>query len=113
MTELFAEFCPTAIGKRITPHENQRSLPGHHHYCFIDFATREQAANAKDALNGQPFGEDNLKVSIASSVPEKLVNRHTVKREDHPGRDKKAFYRPSNSSSESRAQESNNWRNKN
>ncbi|KAJ6042957.1 RNA recognition motif domain protein [Penicillium canescens] len=77
ITDLFAGFSPTAIGKRITPHKSTRSMPGNHHYCFIDFETKEETKAAMKALNGRPIAEGKLKVALAGDIPRTLVNRHT------------------------------------
>ncbi|KID85787.1 RNA recognition motif domain protein [Metarhizium guizhouense ARSEF 977] len=77
ITELFSDFTPTAIGKRITPYERTRFMPGNHHYCFVDFETREQANAAKKALHGRTIPGGRLKVSVAGGIPNKLANPDT------------------------------------
>lgn len=67
----------TAIGKRITPHESTRSMRGNHHYCFVDFHTKEEANDAMRALDGRPIKGGKLKVSVAKYIPKKLVGRRT------------------------------------
>lgn len=52
-------------------------MPGNHHYCFVDFETREEAIVAMNALRGRAFLGGNLKVSLARRIPEKLMDRHT------------------------------------
>jgi RNA recognition motif-containing protein len=42
-------------------------MPGHHHYCFVDFSTVEEAERAANALNGTPFKGGNLRVSFTRS----------------------------------------------
>ncbi|KAF5003061.1 hypothetical protein FDECE_10372 [Fusarium decemcellulare] len=72
LAELFSGFTPAAISKRITPHESTRSQPGNHHYCFVDFDTKEEASAAVEALNGKPIEGGFLKVSISRKMPRKL-----------------------------------------
>lgn len=71
--ELLQGFEPTAIGKRITARdrETQEARPGHN-YCFVDFATADEARQAMEALNGTPYGDEGntLRVSIARGAPE-------------------------------------------
>ncbi|PHH72092.1 hypothetical protein CDD80_4778 [Ophiocordyceps camponoti-rufipedis] len=74
--EIFADFNPTAIGKRITPRAETRREPGNHHYCFVDFKTRTEAASAIKALNGKPVPGGSLTVALARGIPEKLLTRH-------------------------------------
>ncbi|PHH85988.1 hypothetical protein CDD83_10895 [Cordyceps sp. RAO-2017] len=81
--EIFAGFNPTAIGKRITPHESLRGKPGNHHYCFVDFETREETEAAIKALDGKPFEGGKLKVSPARKTPDKLTERQTDGRRTH------------------------------
>ncbi|KHO11390.1 Ribonuclease H-like protein [Metarhizium robertsii ARSEF 23] len=73
ITELFSDYPPAAIGKRITPHQTTRSRPGNHHYCFVDFKTREQATAAMTALDGRVVAGGKLKVELAGSLPNKLM----------------------------------------
>ncbi|TKW48431.1 hypothetical protein CTA1_10823 [Colletotrichum tanaceti] len=75
MREILGEFNPVAISKRITPHESKRTVPGNHHYCFVDFATVEEAAAARDALNGKSWAGDRLRVNVARPLPDKLRDR--------------------------------------
>ncbi|KAK0630241.1 hypothetical protein B0T17DRAFT_490185 [Bombardia bombarda] len=63
--ELFAGYDIIAIGKRITPHPSTRDKPGNHHYCFLDFGSREEAERAVSALNGQVTPMGSLRVYIA------------------------------------------------
>ncbi|GAO16510.1 uncharacterized protein UV8b_07001 [Ustilaginoidea virens] len=75
LTEIFADFKPTAFSKRITPHESTKSFPGNHHYCFVDFATSEEAQAAIDALNGKVVDDGAIKVSLARPPPNKARER--------------------------------------
>ncbi|KAJ4245583.1 hypothetical protein NW757_009846 [Fusarium falciforme] len=114
ITEIFTGFNPTAIGKRITPHESTRAQPGRHHYCFVDFETKEEALAAADALNGTTTTGGPLKVSLAEKTPAKLVARHPDRRNGRRVYDR-AYARPGNTGSEdateaSNAMASNNWR---
>ena len=52
-------------------------MPGNHHYCFVDFETREETNTAMKALNGRPIAGGKLKVALAGDIPRTLVNRHT------------------------------------
>lgn len=54
-----------AIGKRITPDPSTRSLPGNHHYCFVDFVSHEEAKRAMGALQRRPVPGGRLHVSLA------------------------------------------------
>lgn len=56
-----------AIGKRITPRVETRSMPGNYHYCFVDFSSVEEAQRALDALNGREIVGGNLRVSFPKS----------------------------------------------
>jgi RNA recognition motif-containing protein len=67
------ECTRSAIGKRVTPHESTRSRRGNHHYCFVDFETKEQANAAMTALNGRVILGGRLKVAVAAGIPDKLV----------------------------------------
>jgi len=41
-------------------------VPGHHHYCFVDFHTRDEAERAMRATNGLSLpGDVMLRVSLA------------------------------------------------
>ena len=57
------------IGKRIAP--NPLSRPqngsGSHHYCFVDFASEEEAERAMTATNGRPILGGTLRVYPAKS----------------------------------------------
>ncbi|RDA96229.1 hypothetical protein CP533_1729 [Ophiocordyceps camponoti-saundersi (nom. inval.)] len=89
--EIFEGFNPTAIGKRITPREEKRQEPGNHHYCFVDFETREEAAAAIKALNGKPIARGWLKVAPARGIPDKLMKRYS----DHQAQPVAAGFRRS------------------
>ncbi|ODA81264.1 hypothetical protein RJ55_04228 [Drechmeria coniospora] len=108
VSELFADFKPTAIGKRITPHESTRSKPGNHHYCFVDFETRDEAGSAMRALNGKPYLGGKLRVSVATNIPAKLIDRRTEDLESPRTTDAA----PESSGAPSRAFASMNWRRK-
>ncbi|KAI0853925.1 RNA-binding domain-containing protein [Daldinia vernicosa] len=76
--ELFKEFQVEAISKRVTAHESVRAKPGHHDFCFVDFATPEQAQAAIDAINGTSFCGGRLKVSFASARSRKWQERESI-----------------------------------
>ncbi|KAK3347097.1 hypothetical protein B0T25DRAFT_507800 [Lasiosphaeria hispida] len=66
LRELFAGTNIVAIGKRITPHPSTREKAGNnHHYCFIDFASEEDAEKAMRATSGKPYSGGFLRVSLA------------------------------------------------
>ncbi|TGJ83891.1 hypothetical protein E0Z10_g4884 [Xylaria hypoxylon] len=75
MTELFKDFKLEAISKRVSAHESTRELPGNHDYCFVDFATSEQAKEAMESLNGASFKGELLKVSPAKGRSNKWRER--------------------------------------
>ncbi|KAH0081632.1 hypothetical protein KCU60_g16271, partial [Aureobasidium melanogenum] len=65
-----------AVSKLISPHESTASLPGDHHYCFVDFATTEEAQAAANAVNGATTSTGNkLKVNMARERPNRKVVR--------------------------------------
>ncbi|KAK1484142.1 modin [Colletotrichum tamarilloi] len=68
---------PLAISKRITPHESTRAKGGEHHYCFVDFATAEEADAARNALDRKVWGTGRLRVNVARGLPDKLKDRTT------------------------------------
>ncbi|KAJ9138781.1 hypothetical protein NKR19_g7704 [Coniochaeta hoffmannii] len=61
----FAGYEVEAVGKRITPREEVREVPGNHHYCFVDLASAEDAQRAIKELDGTPIPAGTLKVSQA------------------------------------------------
>ncbi|KAJ2966370.1 hypothetical protein NUW58_g10677 [Xylaria curta] len=75
MTELFKDFKPEAISKRVSAHESTRDLPGHHDYCFVDFSTPEEAKEAMELLNGASFNGVPIKVSAAKGRSNKWRER--------------------------------------
>ncbi|KAK1999385.1 RNA recognition domain-containing protein [Colletotrichum falcatum] len=88
MREILTGFDPLAISKRITPHESTRSMPGNHHYCFVDFATVDEAAAAVKALSGKLWAGEPLRVNVAKPLPDKLKDRsHPRNERDPPTRD--------------------------
>lgn len=103
----------TAIGKRVTPHETTRSRPGNHHYCFVDFETKEQTNAAMKALNGRVIMGWKLKVSLAGGVPDKLADSHTSARYDRRAQDgasRPDSSRSANAAQANRAAASTDWR---
>ncbi|KAK0381127.1 modin [Colletotrichum limetticola] len=68
---------PLAISKRITPHESTRAKGGEHHYCFVDFATAEEADAARNTLDRKVWGTGRLRVNVARGLPDKLKDRTT------------------------------------
>ncbi|KAI1295927.1 hypothetical protein F5Y03DRAFT_299793 [Xylaria venustula] len=96
MTELFKDFKLEAISKRVTAHETTRELPGNHDYCFVDFATAEEAKEAMNSLNGTTFKGDRLKVSPAKGRSNKWQERDDLDgkrgfdRQEAPARERNA-----------------------
>ncbi|KAI1411221.1 RNA-binding domain-containing protein [Hypoxylon sp. FL1857] len=78
ISELFKDFQIDAISKRITAHESARSKPGNHDFCFVDFATPEQAREAIEAINGSFFRGGRLKVNLASGRSNKWQERENL-----------------------------------
>ncbi|KAH6892902.1 hypothetical protein B0T10DRAFT_509309 [Thelonectria olida] len=107
MQNILKDFKPTAIGKRITPHESTRSKKGHHHYCFVDFGTLEEAETAVKELNGQTAPWGLLSVRHSNAIPSKLEGRRRVDSEQQGGEPRSSQY---SQNSTSRAMSSNNWR---
>ncbi|KAJ4271330.1 hypothetical protein NW762_000032 [Fusarium torreyae] len=115
LAEIFSGFKPTAIGKRITPHESKKTLPGNHHYCFVDFETKEEASSAVEALNGKEIPGGQLKVSVSERIPSKLAGRQFEGRENRRafegGNTRNNNTRP-NKPETNNAMASDNWRRK-
>ncbi|KAI0884938.1 RNA-binding domain-containing protein, partial [Annulohypoxylon maeteangense] len=82
ISEVFKGFQVEAISKRITAHESARSRPGNHDFCFVDFATPEQAQAAMEAVNGTEFSGGNLKVNLASGRSRKWQERDNLNGND-------------------------------
>ncbi|KAI2463354.1 RNA-binding domain-containing protein [Annulohypoxylon bovei var. microspora] len=78
INELFKDFQVEAISKRITAHESARSRPGQHDFCFVDFATPEQAQAAMETVNGSFFRGGRLKVNLASGRSNKWQERDNL-----------------------------------
>lgn len=97
------------MGKRITPHESKRTTPGNHHYCFVDFESKEEASSAVEALNGKEIPGGQLKVSVSERVPQKLVGRQVDAREGRRVADRMNHTHPNRPDSNN-ATVSNNWR---
>ncbi|KAM0383409.1 hypothetical protein ACHAPZ_004785 [Fusarium culmorum] len=111
LAQIFYGFKPAAIGKRITPHESKRTLPGNHHYCFVDFETKEEASSAVEQLNGKMIQGGQLKVSVSERILQKLVGRQLDAREGRQVADRVNNPRP-NKPETNNAMVSNNWRRK-
>ncbi len=60
-----------AVGKRISPKQQQGQQQSfgpssdRRNFCFVDFATAEEAKAALDAVDGSMYREAPLKVSMA------------------------------------------------
>ncbi|KAI0181585.1 RNA-binding domain-containing protein [Hypoxylon sp. FL1284] len=80
ISELFKDFRVEAISKRITAHESTRSKPGNHDYCFVEFATPEQAEEARTSLNGTSFQGGPLRVSMAVGRTTKWQEKESLPR---------------------------------
>ncbi|KAL6851159.1 hypothetical protein ACO1O0_008287 [Amphichorda felina] len=75
LREIFKDFKVVAVGKRITPHPSTQTLPGKHHYAFVDLGTEEEALAAVKALNGRSWTESRLKVRVQSELPQEIEER--------------------------------------
>ncbi|KAG8674826.1 hypothetical protein FPOAC2_00861 [Fusarium poae] len=111
LAHIFSGFTPAAIGKRITPHESKKTLPGNHHYCFVDFDTKEEASLAVEKLNGKEIPGGQLKVSVSERVSQKPGGRQLDAREGRRVTDRANNTRP-NKPETNNAMVSNNWRRK-
>ncbi|KAH9893673.1 hypothetical protein F4778DRAFT_748145 [Xylariomycetidae sp. FL2044] len=89
ITELFEGFKLEAISKRVSAHESKRNTPGNHDYCFIDFATEEDAQRAQEQVNGRLFkgGRLRVNVSVASGRSRKWDERDQLTRSGNGGGD--------------------------
>ncbi|OKP11575.1 hypothetical protein PENSUB_2877 [Penicillium subrubescens] len=112
IADLFAAFKPVAIGKRITPDEYTRSFPGKHHYCFIDFETKEDMDAAIKTLNGSVYMGSQLKVRPAKEMPKALKDRRMGLGSNRPDEDEGKIPYSDYVAGSSRALESSNWRRK-
>ncbi|KAG6006164.1 hypothetical protein E4U21_007274 [Claviceps maximensis] len=123
VSELFAGFNPVTISNRIKPHESTSSLPGNHHYCFVEFATKEEAQSAIDALNGKITESGPLKVSAAKPPPNKQRDQRSSSynntnnsrfgdRTRRAPRDQDSPQQSESSPAGSRSMASGNWRRK-
>jgi RNA recognition motif-containing protein len=108
------------VGKRITPREEVREVPGNHHYCFVDLASAEEAQRAIKELDGSSIAAGTLKVSQAKpprprqTETNSYENRYSSPRRN--GAPVEGGERPPRSKMESpqpqRSLMSNNWRTK-
>lgn len=58
---------------------------GNHYYCFVDFATSEEAMKAMEAKNGTIMAWDGqLRVSIARNKPNTKPGREQLKENNGP-----------------------------
>jgi RNA recognition motif-containing protein len=57
---LFTGFQIQKVSRLVAPHESKAGEPGNHYYCFLDFATAEEADQAMEAFNGKesPWGAE-------------------------------------------------------
>jgi RNA recognition motif-containing protein len=96
MMALFDGYAVEAVSKLISPHESTATLPGDHHYCFVDFATTEDAQTAANAVNGAIMTStgSKLKVNMARERP----NRKVVREQNLPQEEKPAPVRDFGSS---------------
>ncbi|KAL7624124.1 Protein YAE1 [Parahypoxylon ruwenzoriense] len=78
ISELFGDYKIDAISKRISAHPSTRTKPGQHDFCFVDFATPEDAKAAKDAVDGTYFRGGHVKVSFASGRSSKWQERESL-----------------------------------
>lgn len=112
-TRLTEPSSRVAIGKRITPAEHTRALPGNQHYCFVDFETKEEMDAALKALRGTLFMGEKLKLAPAREAGPALRNRHLNlggSRGEVPKDQSRQEISYSEYMAGSRAAQSNNWR---
>lgn len=105
MQELFGSegFELTAVSKMISPHPSKASEPGNHYYCFVDFATPEEAERAMEALNGREVeGWGAIRVNKAKNNLDRKVNREQFgyQRPNGEGRVNDAGWRKASESQE-------------
>ncbi|TLS22969.1 uncharacterized protein PpBr36_05865 [Pyricularia pennisetigena] len=102
--DILAGLNPIAISKRITPHPSTASMPGKHHYCFVDFATAQEASNAAKATNGRFWAGGRLRASIAKKIPDTLRERAV------PAKDNAAWQKRAARDDPLRAGQQSSWR---
>ncbi|KAJ5582475.1 RNA recognition motif domain-containing protein [Penicillium sp. DV-2018c] len=110
VADIFAGFNPVAIGKRITPDEHTRSLPGKHHYCFVDFYSKEDMDAAIKALNGTMHRGGRLKVVPSGPIPQALKDRRLGLMESRSKHEGDNVSYSDYMAGSKRAFESSNWR---
>lgn len=61
--------CSTAISKIIPPAPEHKQPDGRDHYCFVDFANKDETAKAAEALNNvtPPWGGRPVKVRVSGT----------------------------------------------
>jgi len=77
MKQLLQGHNPVAIGKRTTPHPGTWGKKGNFHYCFVDFATNDEAIEAQNALDGKQYRGGRLRVNVSSNTPRNLRDGKT------------------------------------
>ncbi|KAI0156475.1 hypothetical protein GGR57DRAFT_463538 [Xylariaceae sp. FL1272] len=87
ITELFKDFKLEAISKRVSAHESVREKPGNHDFCFVDFATAEDAKTASETMNGRMFRGGPLKVNTAKGRSNKWQERDDLNTKPHINQD--------------------------
>ena len=123
ISELLAGYSPLAIGKRITARDREtQEVKPNANYCFVDFATADEAQRVVDALNGMDYGDAGgyLRVSIARGGPEQsgrdnnYNNSNNQEGGNNGGRQQNNYrnrQKPDDAGVQ-RAFDSNNWRRK-
>jgi RNA recognition motif-containing protein len=105
-----------AIGKRITPHPGTWGKKGNFHYCFVDFATADEASEASKALDGKAYRGGRLRVNVSSNTPRNLRDRKTEiqlsKDQEGEQQEQQQQQSPRGPRTPSRAIASANWRRK-
>ncbi|KAK4193237.1 hypothetical protein QBC35DRAFT_527295 [Podospora australis] len=109
---LFEGFDVVAIGKRVIPY-SLRGTPGNHHHCFVDFATKQEADRAVAELNGTPFEDGHLKVSLARNNQHRNHNQSRDTRgprSESQGEQQQERRQPQNSEKRNNIMEARSWR---
>lgn len=76
------QFHSDGVSKRVSPRESGDDQDSRRNFCFVDFATREQAQAAKDAVHGSSYRDGQLKVSEAVPKTERQGNDRYVRRSE-------------------------------
>lgn len=70
-----------AVSKLISPHPSTQDKPGSHYYCFVDFASSEEAQSAAQAIDGkQTEWGGNYRINLARNKYSRKVDREPGQR---------------------------------